>query len=292
MALTPEDVLKKSFGATQFRRGYDEREVDDFLDEVVNELRDLIAERDDYKRKYEESVKRGGGAVVTKVDDERVAAQAKQIETLKRELAEAKAKPAAVDAKAPAADTGALTAAQGEARKAQEELTAVRAELERKEAELGSIRQELAQVQEGAKSTAGADDATKAAGVLAMAQQLHDQLVAKGEAEKARLVGEGTTQRENLLGEAQQRHDALLAEAQQRHKALIGEATTQHETLVSQAQRKRDEILAGLEEQRVGLERDIAALRAFETKYKQQLIGFLEGKLHEAKNTASHEPKD
>ena len=30
MALTP-DVLNKTFGTTQFRRGYDEREVDDFL---------------------------------------------------------------------------------------------------------------------------------------------------------------------------------------------------------------------------------------------------------------------
>ena len=41
MALTPEDVLDKNFTATQFRRGYDEQEVDDFLDEVVVELRRL-----------------------------------------------------------------------------------------------------------------------------------------------------------------------------------------------------------------------------------------------------------
>ena len=32
MAFTPEDVLNKHFTATQFRRGYDEQEVDDFLD--------------------------------------------------------------------------------------------------------------------------------------------------------------------------------------------------------------------------------------------------------------------
>ena len=31
MALSPEDVLNKTFTTTQFRRGYDEREVDDFL---------------------------------------------------------------------------------------------------------------------------------------------------------------------------------------------------------------------------------------------------------------------
>ena len=48
MALTPEDILNKQFQSTQFRKGYDEREVDDFLDEIVAEMRSLIAQRDDY----------------------------------------------------------------------------------------------------------------------------------------------------------------------------------------------------------------------------------------------------
>ena len=51
MALSPEDVLNKTFTTTQFRRGYDEREVDDFLDEVLNTLRALQGENDDLKSK-------------------------------------------------------------------------------------------------------------------------------------------------------------------------------------------------------------------------------------------------
>src|SRR5471030_877608 len=47
MAFTPEDVLNKHFTATQFRRGYDEQEVDYFLDEIVVELRRLTADNDD-----------------------------------------------------------------------------------------------------------------------------------------------------------------------------------------------------------------------------------------------------
>ena len=39
MALSPDDVLNKTFTTTQFRRGYDEREVDDFLDDIVVEMR-------------------------------------------------------------------------------------------------------------------------------------------------------------------------------------------------------------------------------------------------------------
>ena len=41
MALTPEDVVNKRFQSTKFREGYDQDEVDDFLDEVVVELRRL-----------------------------------------------------------------------------------------------------------------------------------------------------------------------------------------------------------------------------------------------------------
>ena len=39
MALTPDDVVHKRFETTRFRDGYDQDEVDDFLDEVVNTLR-------------------------------------------------------------------------------------------------------------------------------------------------------------------------------------------------------------------------------------------------------------
>src|SRR5665648_609110 len=49
--LTADDVLNKKFQATKFREGYDQDEVDDFLDEVVNTLRVLTAESDDLKAK-------------------------------------------------------------------------------------------------------------------------------------------------------------------------------------------------------------------------------------------------
>ena len=49
--LTADEVLNKKFQATKFREGYDQDEVDDFLDEVVNTLRDLQGENDDLKTK-------------------------------------------------------------------------------------------------------------------------------------------------------------------------------------------------------------------------------------------------
>ncbi|MDN5718519.1 MAG: DivIVA domain-containing protein, partial [Janibacter sp.] len=54
MALTPEDVLNKTFTQTQFRRGYDEREVDDFLDEVVAEMRRMVKDSEDLRARTED----------------------------------------------------------------------------------------------------------------------------------------------------------------------------------------------------------------------------------------------
>ncbi|AJM77482.1 DivIVA domain-containing protein [Rathayibacter toxicus] len=50
MALTPEDVVNKRFQPTKFREGYDQDEVDDFLDEVVVELRRLNQENEELRQ--------------------------------------------------------------------------------------------------------------------------------------------------------------------------------------------------------------------------------------------------
>ncbi len=51
MALTPEDVVNKRFQSTKFREGYDQDEVDDFLDEIVVELRRLNQENDELRQR-------------------------------------------------------------------------------------------------------------------------------------------------------------------------------------------------------------------------------------------------
>lgn len=51
MALTPEDVVNKRFQPTKFREGYDQDEVDDFLDEVVVELRRLNGENEELRQR-------------------------------------------------------------------------------------------------------------------------------------------------------------------------------------------------------------------------------------------------
>ncbi|MFM6963075.1 MAG: DivIVA domain-containing protein [Micrococcales bacterium] len=51
MPLTPEDVVNKRFQPTKFREGYDQDEVDDFLDELVVEMRRLASENEDLRQR-------------------------------------------------------------------------------------------------------------------------------------------------------------------------------------------------------------------------------------------------
>ena len=54
MAITPEDLITKSFKVVTEESGYDRNEVDDFLDELVVELRALYSERDALERQVEQ----------------------------------------------------------------------------------------------------------------------------------------------------------------------------------------------------------------------------------------------
>ena len=51
--LSADDVLNKKFQATKFREGYEQDEVDEFLDEVVEAMRQLEAENADLKARLE-----------------------------------------------------------------------------------------------------------------------------------------------------------------------------------------------------------------------------------------------
>jgi len=70
MALTPEDVVNKRFAQTKFREGYDQDEVDDFLDEVVVELRRLTQENEELRAQLS-----SGGSLPTAVVDAPVVAE-------------------------------------------------------------------------------------------------------------------------------------------------------------------------------------------------------------------------
>lgn len=277
MALTPEDVLNKSFTATQFRRGYDEQEVDDFLDEVVVELRRLLAENSDLRRRVDQAGGAVGGEMIDSDGEARMAKFAADVEQAEQEAAARIAK--------------AVAQAEQAEQEAQERVAAA--------AEQGQQADQAARtVTQVSTPPSGATDA---AGVIALAQRLHDEYVNQGRAEHDRLVGEAAAERERLLREGQSRHDELLRSGEERHKELVSSAQEQHDRLIAEArgthermitearerstgmlaeaQQKRQSVLDDLEREQATMSERIAQLTGFEADYRTRLRSFMERQL-------------
>ncbi len=224
MALTPEDVVNKRFQPTKFREGYDQDEVDDFLDEIVVELRRLTQENDELRRRLSEAgISEGEQSVPAPVA---AAPAAKPAEAEKPK-----------EAKAPEVKKDETKAA--EAPKAAEPAKVVAAA--------------------PASAPAQASTAESAAGVLAMAQRLHDEYVSAG--------------------------------VEQRDK-IIAEAQVEANSLVSEAEEKSRKTLSALEQQKTVLERKVEQLRGFERDYRARLKTYIEGQLRDLEAKGSMDTAD
>lgn len=90
-----------------------------------------------------------------------------------------------------------------------------------------------------------------------------------------------------LLELAQRLHDEHVAEGQARHDQLIAEAQAQAATIISEAEsRGRDEV-ARMESKKAQLDARISELRQFERDYRGQLRNFIEGQLKDLDTSAS-----
>jgi len=219
MALTPEDVVNKRFQATKFREGYDQDEVDDFLDEVVNELRRLTEENDDLRQKL--------GACERRVGE------------LSRASVAREAAPEPPPPPPPAPVPAPVTVAQPVM--VQEPMQP----------------QMPPQMAPSAQLQAMGQGPEAAAGMLALAQKLHDEYVRNGE-----------QQRDRIVGDAREHAARLVREAEEKQRQTLG----------------------SLEQERSLLERKIDELRAFEREYRSRLKSYLEGQLRELEAKAAVVP--
>lgn len=80
---------------------------------------------------------------------------------------------------------------------------------------------------------------------------------------------------------AQRLHDEHVAEGEAKRNALIAEAETEVARIRSEAEAKQREESARLERERNTLEARITELRNFERDYRSQLRGYIEGQLRE-----------
>lgn len=80
---------------------------------------------------------------------------------------------------------------------------------------------------------------------------------------------------------AQRLHDEHVAEGLAQRDKLIADAKSQAATIVSDAETRGREEMAKLDRERGGLETRISELRQFERDYRAQLRSYMEGKLRD-----------
>lgn len=266
MALTPEDVVNKRFQHVKFRDGYDQDEVDDFLDEVVVEIRRLYQENDELRQKLstaEQRVKEleAGGASAAPAQD----SDATQ------------AMPAAVPAPSEPAEAPApqeATAAEAPAVPEQAEKTSAPAPVVK---EAAPAPQQSAPSESDTTSNAAAPAAAGAAGTAA------------GLGLGAAAGGDGDAH--GLIALAQRVHDEHVAEGERKRDELIKGAEKEAADIVGKAETKRDETLSTLESQKSTLERSIDQLSNFERQYRTRLKSYLNDQLRDLENSTSLAPE-
>lgn len=122
---------------------------------------------------------------------------------------------------------------------------------------------------------AGAAGVGPAAGLLALAQKLHDQYVAEGQITRQRLIAEA---------------EALLAEANAEREHMIIGARERSTEMVAEARQQRDAMLHDLGSERGLLQKRIEDLRTFERGHRALMKSYLEGQLIELENADADQP--
>ncbi len=253
MPLTPADVHNVVFKKPPIgKRGYDEDEVDAFLDVVEAELARLIEENAELRA----LVDRGAGSGSSR--DDRFGNA--QTSTNFAEPPRAAAPPPpptpapAPEAAAPA-QTGPLT---------------------------GMDNDRTSRVLQLATETADryVQEATSEA----------EQLRSSAKAESERLLKDARTNSERMLSDAKSRAESMVSEAKNRAETMEREARAKATAITQDVERKQVETLAALEEKRITAEKNIDQLRTFEREYRSRLKSYLELHLRELNGRGSAEP--
>jgi DivIVA domain-containing protein len=186
MPLTPEDVANKQFTSTRLKPGYDETEVDEFLDEVEAELTRLYRENDELRSKVA-----AGGRPAEQTAPQQAAAPA-----------------------APAAPDPALA-------RENEELRQKLAATQRQLTEAANRPQVQAPTPApAAQAPPTAAPSETATGILALAQRTADEHIAEARTQADRIIGEARTRAEQLKREADDKHRQMIGSLETERSGL------------------------------------------------------------------------
>lgn len=212
--LTADDVYHKQFMATKFREGYDQDEVDDFLDEVVETIATLQDQNQSLKTQIDEARQAvaNGEPLPALADNSELheARQALEAEKARADSLEAQLQAIAV---APADSQDSAVIAQ-----LQTDLAQVQAQLAQAKQENQGLREQINAAPTAASSKAP-EDATS---MLALAQRVHDEYVANGQEEAQKIISSSREEGQRIVEEANAERDRISNELSQFRDELEG----------------------------------------------------------------------
>jgi len=265
MPLTPADVHNVAFSKPPIgKRGYNEDEVDAFLDLVEAELARLIEENDDLREQVSQLDQRLGNA--------------------NADLEDARARPPAMGAPP-----------------TQQIQRAVEPPPMRQMEQPRSMGVPMSAAPD--PSDQGGDHNVQVAKVLSMAQEMAERLTSEAKSEADSVLTDARTKSEQLLSEARTKSDGLVNDARSRAETMLNDARTRAETLerqsrdkaaklVGDAERQQTEIIGSITRDKTVLEKKIDELRTFEREYRTRLKTYLESQLRDLGERGSAAPSD
>ncbi|WP_242887125.1 DivIVA domain-containing protein [Actinomadura litoris] len=193
MPLTPADVRNKQFSTTRLRPGYDEEEVDAFLDEVEAELDRLIQENEELRAKLAECLRGKVPAMAAPIVEPKPDVQ--KIPEPPRPEPQPQPEPEPV-----MGGLGMAPASTGEDN-------------------MDTAARVLALAQQTADQA------------IADARREADETLGRARREAEEILGKARRQADQIVSEARSRAEALDRDAQERHRQVMGSLVQQREEL-------------------------------------------------------------
>jgi DivIVA domain-containing protein len=256
MPLTPADVHNVAFSKPPIgKRGYNEDEVDAFLDLVEGELARLIEENNDLRQQVEQ------------LDQ--------QLETARADLDDARAKASSspMTTRMPVEEPRRLAPVPPPSVMEQTS-PGGGGDHHVQAAKVLGLAQEMADRLTG-EAKAEAD------GMLSEARTKSEQLLSEARAKADTMVNEARTRAETMLNDARTRAETLERQAREKATALDRDA-----------QRKHAEVMGNITQEKNTLEKQIDKLQTFEREYRTRLKTMLESSLRDLQDRGPAAPSD
>jgi polyhydroxyalkanoate synthesis regulator phasin len=109
-------------------------------------------------------------------------------------------------------------------------------------------------------------------------------------AQQLQAVGQGPEAAAGMLALAQKLHDEYVRHGEQQRDRIVNEAREHATRLMREAEEKQRQTLGSPQQERTLRERKIDELRAFEREYRSRLKSYLEGQLRELESKAQVVP--